>query len=73
MRDEGVDLKKLQEDLEVSVMEIAQAADLHPQTVYKVLGNGAATRNSVSRVRKALIEMRDKLTPAAKAKARAAG
>lgn len=66
MRDAGEDLKKLQEELDVSVMEIAQAADLHPQTVYKVLGNGGAGRNSIKRVKKALNELRDRSPAKAK-------
>lgn len=69
MKDDGFDLKKLQEDLDVSVMEIAQAADLHPQTVYKVLGNFGAGRNSVKRVRKALSQLQEGL----KAKSKVAG
>jgi len=69
MRDEGTNLKKLQEELDVSVMEIAQAADLHPQTVYKVLGNGGAGRNSVNRVKRALGQLQERLGPKSKSKA----
>lgn len=67
MKDDAVDLKKLQEELDVSVMDIAQAADLHPQTVYKVLGNHGANRNSVKRVRKALHQLKEKLETGPKA------
>lgn len=56
MRDDGSQLEKLRHTLDISVIEIAQAADLHPQTVYKVLGNLGAGRNSVKRVRKVLYE-----------------
>lgn len=60
MKDGGSELKKTQEELGITVIEIAEAADLHPQTVYKVLGNYGAGRNSVNRVRKALSQLQEK-------------
>lgn len=60
MKNDAFNLKRLQEELDLSVMELATAADLHPQTVYRVLGNDGASRNSVKRVRKILNELKIK-------------
>lgn len=52
--------KKRREELGASVMDVAQAADLHPQTVYKIENGGSANRNSVNRVRKALSHLQER-------------
>lgn len=59
MSTDAAELNKEREELGVTVMEIAKVADLHVQTVYKVLGNyGVSNRNTVNRVRKAITELK---------------
>jgi predicted transcriptional regulator len=65
MRDDGSDLKRLKDELDVNATEIAFEANLNPQTVYAVLRNEASS-NSVNRVRKALRSIQEKRNARAK-------
>lgn len=67
MRDDGSDLKRLQAELGFSTMEVAVAADLHPQTLYRVYNGHKVNRSTVNRVRKALSQLQERLGPKAKA------
>lgn len=60
MSNDGAEMKRIQVELDVSITEIALAADVHPQTVYKVFANQGASRNSVNRVRKALSALQER-------------
>lgn len=62
MSNDGGELRKLHNELGVSIAEVAVAADLNPQTVYKVYRNGGANRSSVNRVRKTLLEFQERLS-----------
>lgn len=56
---DGKELKQKQDELEVSILEVALAADLTPQTVYRVYRNDAS-RKSANMVRKALTRMHER-------------
>ena len=71
MEYDGSKLRKVQEDLEISTIDVAVAAELHPQTVYRVyLNDPKVSRKSVNLVRKALVQLQERLAPS---KSKAAG
>jgi hypothetical protein len=55
--DNGNEMKKRQEELGLSILEVALAAELTPQTVYRVYKDGAS-RKSTNLVRRALTELK---------------
>ncbi len=61
MFENGETLRKMRDALDLSTMEIAVEADLHPQTVNRVFLNDGVSRKTVHRVRKAIDQFRKKL------------
>ncbi len=56
------DLRKMQKKIGATTMEVAIAADLHPQTLYRVYnGDETISRNTINRVRKALSYLQGQL------------
>lgn len=51
----------------LSTMEVAVAADLHPQTLYKVYNGSRVSRATLNRVRKALEALREQIHQRAQA------
>jgi len=66
MKDDGQELKKLQDEHDINILEIALEADLNPQTIYKVYRN-EASRRSANRVRKALNQLLERQSSKVKA------
>jgi predicted transcriptional regulator len=67
MKHFGSELRRQQEEMGVSTMEVAVAADLHPQTLYRVYNGSRVSRATVNRVRKALEALREKSQQVARA------
>lgn len=67
MKHAGSDLRKQQEEMGLSTMEVAVAADLHPQTLYKVYNGSRVSRATLNRVRKALEALREQIHQRAQA------
>ena len=66
MRENGSDLRRLADEIGVSTMELAVAADLHPQTLYRVYNGDKVARSTLNRIRNALSQLQERLNSKSK-------
>jgi len=58
MKLDGDNLRKLLDEKDLSIVEVAQAADLNPQTLYRTTGKKELSRKSLRKLTAAIDQLR---------------